>query len=449
MKKLVYLMLLTAVVLLPAVTRAQEKTAEGENIKTGWNFGGLPVVAYDSDIGFKYGALINAFNYGDGSRYPDYSYAIKAEWSRTTKGSGINQLFFDAKDLLPNNIRLTADFSYLTEQALDFYGFNGYASVFNPRWEEDADNNEAYISRMFYRHERKLLRFTADFSQPIQSTHWKWLAGMGIYKHTLQPVNIERLNEGKDSADRLPDVAGLYEKYVTWGLIGEEEKEGGLTNFIKLGIIYDSRDIEANANQGIWSEAVLVTAPSILGNGNFGYTRLALSHRQYFTLIPQRLTFAGRITYQGTLFGKPPFFMQPYMISSFSSATTSDGLGGAKTLRGVLRNRVVGDHIAYANLEFRWKFLRTTLGKQNIYLALAPFIDAGTVLKPIEFDTNLSTIPERENYFTLEDDGIHLSYGAGFYFVMNQNFVVAINYGMAADEQDGNSGLYINIGFLF
>ncbi|MDD3010879.1 MAG: hypothetical protein PHU97_06135, partial [Bacteroidales bacterium] len=139
----------------------------------------------------------------------------------------------------------------------------------------------------------------------------------------------------------------------------------------------------------------------------------------------------------------------PYMISSFSSATTSDGLGGAKTLRGVLRNRVVGDHIAYANLEFRWKFLRTTLGKQNIYLALAPFIDAGTVLKPIEFDTDLSTIPERENYFTLEDDGIHLSYGAGFYFVMNQNFVVAVNYGMAADEQDGNSGLYINIGFLF
>ncbi|MDD2322933.1 MAG: hypothetical protein PHT77_09205 [Bacteroidales bacterium] len=449
MKKLVYLMLLTAVVLLPAVTRAQEKTAEGENIKTGWNFGGLPVVAYDSDIGFKYGALINAFNYGDGSRYPDYNYAIKAEWSRTTKGSGINQLFFDAKNLLPNNIRLTADFSYLTEQALDFYGFNGYASIFNPRWEDDADNNEAYVSRMFYRHERKLLRFTADFSQPIHSTHWKWLAGMGIYKHTIQPVNIERLNEGKDSADRLPDVAGLYEKYVTWGLISEEEKEGGLTNFIKLGIIYDSRDIEANANQGMWSEAVLVTAPSFLGNGNFGYTRLALSHRQYFTLIPQRLTFAGRVTYQGTLFGKPPFFMQPYMISSFSSATTSDGLGGAKTLRGVLRNRVVGDHIAYANLEFRWKFLRTTLGKQNIYLALAPFIDAGTVLKPIEFDTDLSTIPERENYFTLEDDGIHLSYGAGFYFVMNQNFVVAVNYGMAADEQDGNSGLYINIGFLF
>ncbi|PLW97427.1 MAG: hypothetical protein C0593_08750 [Marinilabiliales bacterium] len=426
----------------------QEKTADGENIKTGWNFGGLPVVAYDSDIGFKYGALVNAFNYGDGTNYPDYRYAIKAEWSRTTKGSGINQLFFDAKDLLPNNIRLTADFSYLTEQSLDFYGFNGYEAVYNSLWEDDSEGNEAYRSRMFYRHERKLLRFKADFSQPVKETHFKWLAGFGIYKHTIKPVDIDRLNEGKDSADMLPDVPGLFDNYVTWGLIHDEEKDGGWTNFIKLGIIYDSRDIEANANKGMWSEAVLVTAPGFLGNGNYGYTKLALAHRHYFTIIPNRLTFAGRISYQGTLFGDPPFYMQPYMISSFSSATTSDGLGGAKTLRGVLRNRVVGDHIAYTNLELRWKFLKTTLGKQNIYLALAPFLDAGTVLKPISLDSDVTGLPDYDDYFTTEE-GIHVGYGAGFYFVMNQNFIVAINYGMAANKQDGNSGLYINIGYLF
>ena len=457
--KHLYTILLAALVLISSTSIAQETkkdTLSGETVKTGWNFGGLPVVAFDSDIGFKYGLLVNAFNYGDGTNYPDYKYAIKAEWSRTTKGSGINQLFFDAKDLLPKGIRLTADVSYLTEQSLDFYGFNGYEATFNPLWSDDSSDD--YVSRMFYRHERKLLRFKADFSQYIGSTNWKWLAGFGIYKHTINPVDVDRLNEGKDSADMLPVVDGLFDKYVKWGIIEEGEKDGGLTNFIKLGIIYDSRDLEANANRGIWSEAVLVTAPSFIGNGDYGYTKLALSHRQYFTIVPKRLTFAYRLSYQGTLAGNTPFYMEPYMISSFSSATTSDGLGGAKTLRGVMRNRVVGEHIAYANMEFRWKFYKTLMGKQNVYFALAPFLDAGTVLKPFEYDKDaaLDRALETEgsdfnpdDYFDMENDGVHLGYGAGLYFVMNQNFVVAINYGMAADERDGDSGLYINIGFLF
>ena len=35
-----------------------------EKIKTGFNFGALPVVAYDSDLGFEYGALANLYFYG-------------------------------------------------------------------------------------------------------------------------------------------------------------------------------------------------------------------------------------------------------------------------------------------------------------------------------------------------------------------------------------------------
>ena len=100
-----------------------------EKVKTGLNFGALPAVAFDSDIGFQYGLLANLFQYGDGSTYPDYRWSLYAEWSRTTKGSGINQLFFDSKYLLPHQIRITADVSFLTEQTLDFYGFKGYESI--------------------------------------------------------------------------------------------------------------------------------------------------------------------------------------------------------------------------------------------------------------------------------------------------------------------------------
>ena len=40
-----------------------------EKKKQGWTFGALPVVSYDTDIGFQYGALVNLYKY-DSTRYP-------------------------------------------------------------------------------------------------------------------------------------------------------------------------------------------------------------------------------------------------------------------------------------------------------------------------------------------------------------------------------------------
>ena len=44
---------------------------------------------------------------------------------------------------------------------------------------------------------------------------------------------------------------------------------------------------------------------------------------------------------------------------------------------------------------------------------------------------------------------MHFSYGAGLRVVMNQNFVIKLDYGFAADERDGSSGMYIGLGYLF
>jgi hypothetical protein len=108
---------------------AQDEAPENEN-KTGWNIGLLPVVSYNSDLGFQYGVLTNIYNYGDGKVFPKYYHSIYAEVSRYTKGSGIYRLFYDSEYLIPG-IRLTADLSYLPDQALDFFGFNGYNAVYN------------------------------------------------------------------------------------------------------------------------------------------------------------------------------------------------------------------------------------------------------------------------------------------------------------------------------
>jgi hypothetical protein len=42
-----------------------------------------------------------------------------------------------------------------------------------------------------------------------------------------------------------------------------------------------------------------------------------------------------------------------------------------------------------------------------------------------------------------------MSYGGGFRIALNENFIISVDYGMAKDELDGNSGLYIGLGYLY
>lgn len=424
--------------------------AKNENTKKGFSMGLLPTISFDADMGFQYGGLVALYDYGDGSLYPSYKQMAKIEVSRYTRGSGTNQLFYDAKNLLPHHLRLTADLSYLTEKSLDFYGFNGYQSKFNP----DLSDKEAddYVTRVFYRNQRKMFRLTADLQGNLYGKHLKWLAGLGVMNMKMDTVDLNSINKGKKDEDKLSFAPTLYKKYIyDWGIISEEEKDGGSANFIKLGMIYDTRDNEANAMKGIWSEALLTYAPGFFFNPEFSYAKLVLIHRQYFTLVKDRLSFVYRLDYQGTIGGKAPFFMQPYMLSSYSSITKTDGLGGAKTLRGILRDRVVGDGVAYGNLELRWKFLKTHVGKQNLYVALNGFTDFGMVVQEIKIDKSNISAEDQANYFdfSYEKDKLHSSVGAGLRIALNENFILAIDYGFAMKKEDGLRGLYINIGNLF
>jgi len=416
-----------------------------DDAPTGWSFGGVPAVAYNSDTGFLYGVILDIYNYGDGSKYPDYMYTTRLTWTRTTKGSGENVIFFDSKYLLPWALRLTSELSYLTEAALPFYGFNGFESEYKSVYEDDAD--DAYISRVYYRHARDIFKFTADFQKQIlKEYNLRGLFGFGYQKTEIGTVDIESLNEGKNDEDKLPEVDLLYDTYLKQSAISEEESEGGLTNFVKLGLVYDTRDNEPNPMKGVWTEALVTTVPNAISN-DFSYTLFTITHRQYFTIIENDLSLAYRLAYQGVIDGEIPFFMLPFYQGSYS---TDEGLGGSKTLRGILKNRIVGNGIGFANLEARWKFLNTKLLGQNLYLALNAFVDAGTVLQRYDsagyedyYDTVINAFGDAK------EDKIHLSYGGGLRIALNENFIIAVDFGLASDEQDGNSGLYIGLGYLY
>jgi len=451
MKKSLSFILLSILVL---SVSAQEK-----KVKTGWKFGGaLPAITFDSDLGFQYGALVEFFNYGDGSTYPDYFDHTYTEVSHFTKGSGIYRMMYESNHLIPG-VHMTSDLSYLPDQANHFYGFNGYESVFNKDWMDDELSSPPYRTRMFYRFERNQFRFKNDFQGKLSGDHIKWSAGFAFQNFKNSSVDIEKLNKGKDAAEQLPsveDMPGLYEIYQDIDLISANEADGGWVNTIKAGVAWDSRDNRPNPMKGLWSEIGVEVAPSFLGN-DWGFSKLYITHRQYFTLIENDLSLVYRLGYQATLTGDVPFFYQSQVITSMLTGATSEGLGGSSTLRGVLRNRVIGDAFILGNVELRWKPVYFTFLKQDCYLGLNGFFDFGRVTKGIDIPDNLENsfnsyyegAEDFNDFFKPGEEKFHLSAGTSIMLAMNQNFVIAIDIGKAFNEQDGNIGFSIGLNYLF
>ena len=454
------MMVVAMAVLLVSSIWAQSDTTETkkdkteDKVKTGWNFGGLPVVSYDSDLGLQLGALVNMYHYGDGSRYPKYDHSIYVEGSWFLKGSGIFRFYYDS-DKLIKGIRTSFDLSYLPDKAFKFYGFNGYEAVYNPNWENDEDTT-TYVSRMFYRTNRKFFRAKVDFQGKITGEKFRWLAGVDFYSIKMDTVNISSLNDGKDPGDMLPDTAGLWQKYNDWNIIPTNEKNGGLFTVFKLGLVYDSRNNEALPTKGIWTEAILAMAPKFTSNMDQGFMKFALTHRQYFTLIKKKLSVAYRLGLQVNVAGHTPYYAEGLMYYATMKGAYNEGLGGAKTIRGIQRNRLIGDGIVYGNFELRWQFIYFKFINQNWYLALSGFFDTGRAIQYIDMMEN-AEIPadiDQDEYFNKDylnpySDGFHSGYGGGLRIAMNQNFIIAIDYGRALKEQDGKSGLYIGLNWLF
>jgi hypothetical protein len=447
--RFVFVLLLSLELTNSSYGQINKSKTDSVKVKTGWNFGAIPAITFDTDQGFQYGAAVNFYNFGDGSIFPKYKHSIYFEISRFTKGSGIYRFYYDSESLVPG-IQVTTDLSYLPDEAYDFYGFNGFESVLNKNWENQ--NSSEYKTRMFYKYQQKLFRFKTDFQGKFSGSHFGWIAGFNMLNYRAASVDINKLNKGKSEADKLPPVLtqpGLFEKYQQWGLINPQEADGGFIPEIKAGLVYDTRDFKPNPMRGMWAEVVIAVAPHFLG-AETGFSKFSFTHRQYFTLIKDDLSFAYRINWQQTLGGHVPFYYQPQIISSVLTGSSSTGLGGAKNLRGVRRNRIVGDGFLLGNLELRWKFARLKFINQDFYMGFNTFVDFGQVTKKIDTGNIYMPVSEMStNYFNRGVEKIHTSYGAGLRLVMNYNFVMAVDYGIATNSQDGDSGIYIGLNYLF
>lgn len=464
MKKI--LLLIMVLFTFSVVLMAQQNQEDPpKKVKKGWNMGVLPSIAFDADIGFQYGVLTNIFNYGDGSKYPEYLHSIYLEAAYTTKKYGIFRFNYDSKYLIPNH-RLTIDASYIPDAMCDFYGYNGYQSIYNTNWHNSKkfDASEGYRSRAFYKFRRDFLRVTGDIQGTIQN-NWKWNVGLGVLHYSVSPVNLTVLNRGQDADNVLPDIDELYDKYVKWKIFDQNEIKGGTHPYIRLGAVYDSRDRQANASKGIYSNLFVTYSSAFAEQKEFNNLKLNAVFQHYVPLVKDRLTFAYRVGTQLLIAGKSPFYMDNYLNTLFLQRAMYEAIGGANSTRGVLRSRVLADGFAYANIELRWKAFQFDIAKQHFYIGFNPLLDVGMVVQPNALDiadvkSNIALydpsfdIAELKQYLNYDSKSIyqpHISVGCGLKVAMNENFVVSVDWAMPLNEQDGakKANFYIKMGYLF
>ena len=445
---------------------AEAAPAKKEIIKTGYNFGPLPAVAFDADKGFQLGALLNIYDFGDGSTYPNTRQQWYFEASFFTKGSQLYVVSYDNRTWIPG-VRFSTALTITNDKAMDFYGFNGYQSYYDFQKVLDGKkNDDMYIYTPKYRTNRLAALFKADFVGKIGDTPLSWEAGYHLSYFKQGAINREKINKNKDENKMFPDSEPtLFEQYRTWGIIKDSEADGGLNSTVRVGLLFDTRDKEGAPSRGVWAEAHVMMAPKWLGTTN-PYYKYSATFRHYVPIVSKdRLTFAYRLNYEGTFGRKAPYYVLPYM-TTVGPTYDRDGMGGFRTVRGIMRNRVQGLDMASYNAELRWRFVQFTLWKQNIAFGLNVFSDGTMVTKgyDMSFGRTLADFATPNEYETAyaeydaymaqgtKKDRPHITVGGGFRFIMNQNFIVCLEYGKPVGKlakQDGKGAFYINTGYLF
>lgn len=442
--------------------------AESVTAKSGYSFLALPFAALDADKGIQYGAFANLFDYGNGSLYPNYASKTYFEASIFSKGSQQYFLMYDNKKLIPG-VRWSTALSLSLDKALDFYGFNGYASWYdydrvalgkgNSKGPQDP---EQYLYSPYYRVNRSQFIGKTDLTGSLGG-HWSWEAGLHFRLVEEGTIDRESINKGKADYNRFPDSEPtLFEKYRSWGLIGDDEADGGHYGSVRIGAVYDSRDKEGAPTRGIWAEGHLMLAPRWLGGGGEFY-RYSLTMREYFPLIGNNtLTFAYRLNYEGNFGGSAPYTILPF-LTLMGESCDRDGMGGYRTVRGLMRNRVVGLDMASYVAELRWRFYDFTVFGEHLSLGLNIFSDGTMVTRGRDMSFR-GEESERASYEAYMQKGSghdvpHITAGAGFRIILNENFILALEGGVPLSRfypvtsplyrQDGNGAFYINSGYLF
>lgn len=378
----------------------QQTSAQDSSSPRGWEITGLPALNFDADEGFGYGALLQVYNYGVAGEQP-YRFTIQPTVFRTTEGRRDYTLFFDAPHLLGGGWRLDATLADQKQVAAPYYGV-GNATLFDETADEGA--NEYY-----YRYGRQDRIANLNLQRSLGPRALRLLAGAGLQRTILTTVPFDKgttLLAGQTGGAPLPDSRA---------------------NYVRAGLVWDTRDRETGPRRGTWADALVQRVDDRLG-ATSSYTRTTGTIRRYQPVTP-RLTLAVRAIAQNVTEGAP--FQDLAVIQS--SYKQQEGLGGSGSIRGLPKNRFIGRGLFLYNTELRWQALDFRLRRKPAQLVLNGFIDRGRVWAggfdaATMFDENATGV------------------GGGARLALGPNFVVALD---VAHSKESTAPIYLGLGYQF
>lgn len=435
----ILILIIIGVIRIPASGTGDDTPQNNKKKETDrrFRYGIIPALAYDSDLGFRYGAVINIFDYGSNPENYGYEQHLFLRGTNTSTGSLQLQGLLESNSLISNSLTLV-EASYLSEKKYDFYGFNGSNSVYNHLLADKSST--LFRNSLFYAYERNLLRLRLDNQLRIGDGSFRLLTGVMLNKYEISPA----INSEDNNNDRPLESETLFKNYIDWGLISEDEKYGGIVNLFSLGLIYDTRNDLCYCTDGKWIEAVFIYSPSFLSDNRFA--RLVLTYRHHTSIMNDNLTISFRVSSQQNLFGKTPFYI---LSTYYDSRLSQDGIGGAFSLRGANRNRIVADGFLISNIETKLKIAEFNLLGQDFFISTSLFYDNAFVTQSYEIDHRNVPGEVKDFFFNNNSQRLHHTAGAGAYIVFNKDNVISINYGIPFSRHDGHGGLYVGSSLLF
>ena len=392
---------LHAAALAASVGAAHPGTGDAQQGMTGLEIGGVPTINFDADEGFGYGALAELYQYGQGGLRP-YVWSLRPTVFLTSGGRRDLTVFFDAPHLLAAGWRLDAYLGSEKQIATPYYGV-GNATPYDEALVDDQGPDPFY-----YRFGRTRRSATLNLQRDLSGSAMRWLVGAGLVRTSVLPV---------------PESDGT----TLYGIEVSPTGQTAWSNYFRAGLVWDSRDRETGPRSGTWTEILVQRVDNSFG-ADASYTRWTFTDRRYFSLS-ERVVFAHRYLLQGA--GDEAPVHDLFQVQS--SFRQQEGLGGVKTVRGIFKNRFVGQSMLVWNAELRWRASDFLLFGKSFHVVLSAFADQGRVWDgDVRFDELLADL--------------HRGFGGGIRLGMGENFIVAVDMGRS---EEAGTPLYIGLGYLY
>jgi hypothetical protein len=424
-------------------------------------WGVLPAVSYDIDLGFGFGALVTLAKFKPG--YAPYRWRLEILGNATVKNTpGVGRTFpfhedyikGDFPGLWKGRLRINAQFRFRKFSNQGWYGLGNGSQNTKP-WEQfdPITEPEAYRAARKYNQYDRIYPYL-EFNNriivwdspkpgppfavssrtigmvPAHKRRLEVLIGASYLYNVIKPYPNSKLAE--DLAVRETDTAD--------GATLRDQMRGVTEHSVlalNVGLLYDTRDHEYVTTHGSFSELSMRISPGV--DQKLAFAQLFVGTAFFQPIAGEWLVVASRVAFDW-LFGNVPF----YELANFGVLVPRDGPGGSWSVRGVPRQRYFGKQKAIANLELRSMFWRFQIKGQRFGLGALAFLDAGRVWTDYE-TIRLAGMDVDGTPDSLL--GLKRGVGGGLRITWGETLVIRAD--PAWSPTDKNFGFYVDIGQMF